>query len=87
MTLWEFSIAVENGVTTGQILIAAGLDEAFAAADALAVLNLSPGAALVRPGALVGPDAEAGWMSLCGPQAFPLVVQTCGRTARYARGG
>lgn len=86
MTVWEFSIAVGDGVTTGQILVAAGVNEA-AAADALAPLNLSPGIVLVRPGAPVGPDAEARWLSLCGPQAFPLVVSTCGWTARYARGG
>jgi hypothetical protein len=86
MTLWEFALAYDNGVSTNQIVIAAGPNEAAAAAGAMTTLSLPSGVALVRPGVMPTPDAEARWRWLCAPDAFPLVVSAAGRTAIFARG-
>ena len=85
MTLWEFSLAFDDGTALGQTALAEGASEAEAALSAAELPARHPGVVIKRPGHLVPSEVEARWRELYG-DAFPEIAPDTGRFALYARG-
>ena len=84
MTLWSFPLAFADGRTIEQVALAEGASEAEAADAVAPALADHPGVVLVRPGTEAADDVETRWREILPEPAFPQVVATSGRLARYA---